>query len=372
MNSPSVVSAPDGTEEVRVYRRRWVILALFSLVLMLNSMPWTQYTVLEDVVTNYYGVTSNLVEWTGLVYNVTAMILVPTCCLGFGKICKWWVGVRLTVSIGILGTTLGLLIRIVGCWPQHYWAVIAGQAIVGASTNFLTSAPTPSGGVVVSGKGGVFGYGCYDGWPDGSSLGNWRARHAFNISWNDSHFPFWITTGPDEEVQASIMPLKEQLDHDGEVSVISYFGCFASFALYSAAIGATSMAVLYMSVGIMGTFLASCFVPAYEWAIELTYPEPEGNPTSLLNWIVQPCSLVTTLVYSYVFSSWGAHAAHGLLGALSLVGLFMQICIPKNYKRLEAELANSRICLFSENTADCLSSGIHSRTEKENSGVKTN
>lgn len=33
--------------------------------------------------------------------------------------------------------------------------------------------------------------------------------------------------------------------------------------------------------------MTSYFVPAYEWAVELTYPEPEGNPTSILHWVIQ-------------------------------------------------------------------------------------
>lgn len=33
--------------------------------------------------------------------------------------------------------------------------------------------------------------------------------------------------------------------------------------------------------------MTSYFIPAYEWAVELTYPEPEGNPTSILNWVMQ-------------------------------------------------------------------------------------
>ncbi|KAE8743917.1 hypothetical protein FOCC_FOCC009475 [Frankliniella occidentalis] len=133
----SIITPAASVADIRVYGRRWVILALFSLVLMLNSMPWSQYTVLEDVVTEYYGVSSSQVEWTGLVYNVTAMVLVLPAAWFLEKY-----GVRAAVTVGIVGTTLGLSVRIVGCWPRHFWAVIVGQAIVGASTNFLTSAPT--------------------------------------------------------------------------------------------------------------------------------------------------------------------------------------------------------------------------------------
>lgn len=67
-------SAPQP-QEVRVYRRRWAMLALFVAAIALNALPWMQYTVIGDVATPYYGVTHTMIEWTSMVYNVTAMLL---------------------------------------------------------------------------------------------------------------------------------------------------------------------------------------------------------------------------------------------------------------------------------------------------------
>lgn len=61
---------------VRVYGRRWLLLALFVAVILLNALPWLQYCVIENVVVRYYRVNDTLVKWTSLVYNVTAMLLV--------------------------------------------------------------------------------------------------------------------------------------------------------------------------------------------------------------------------------------------------------------------------------------------------------
>lgn len=54
-----------------VTRRRWVILALFVVYSASNSMQWTQYTIINDVVVAYYGVDSTLVSWTSLIYMIT-------------------------------------------------------------------------------------------------------------------------------------------------------------------------------------------------------------------------------------------------------------------------------------------------------------
>lgn len=36
--------------------------------------------------------------------------------------------------------------------------------------------------------------------------------------------------------------------------------------------------------------MTSFFVSGLEMAAELTYPEPEGNPTSIINWMFQVLS----------------------------------------------------------------------------------
>lgn len=56
--------------------RRWVILALFVVYSASNSMQWTQYTIINDIVVGYYGVDSTLVSWTSMVYMVTYVPLI--------------------------------------------------------------------------------------------------------------------------------------------------------------------------------------------------------------------------------------------------------------------------------------------------------
>ncbi|KOB74380.1 Uncharacterized protein OBRU01_09545 [Operophtera brumata] len=59
-----------------VYRRRWLILALFMVYSASNSMQWTQYSIISNVVMAYYGVESTLVSWTSMVYMVTYVPLI--------------------------------------------------------------------------------------------------------------------------------------------------------------------------------------------------------------------------------------------------------------------------------------------------------
>lgn len=59
-----------------VFKYRWLILALFVIFSASNSMQWTQYTIIQDIVVSYYGVSGNLVSWTSIVYMITYVPLI--------------------------------------------------------------------------------------------------------------------------------------------------------------------------------------------------------------------------------------------------------------------------------------------------------
>ncbi|CAH2049880.1 unnamed protein product, partial [Iphiclides podalirius] len=59
-----------------VYKSRWLMLAFFVVYSASNSLQWTQYTIIQDVVVRYYGVASNVVSWTSIVYMITYVPLI--------------------------------------------------------------------------------------------------------------------------------------------------------------------------------------------------------------------------------------------------------------------------------------------------------
>ncbi|CAG4950596.1 unnamed protein product [Parnassius apollo] len=60
----------------KVYKSRWVMLAVFVLYSASNSLQWTQYTIIQDIVVRYYGVPSTVVSWTSIVYMITYVPLI--------------------------------------------------------------------------------------------------------------------------------------------------------------------------------------------------------------------------------------------------------------------------------------------------------
>ncbi|CAK1601581.1 unnamed protein product [Parnassius mnemosyne] len=75
-------SVMDGISEdkilmnYKVYKSRWVMLAFFVLYSASNSLQWTQYTIIQDIVVKYYGVPSMVVSWTSMVYMITYVPLI--------------------------------------------------------------------------------------------------------------------------------------------------------------------------------------------------------------------------------------------------------------------------------------------------------
>jgi hypothetical protein len=52
----------------KVYKRRWLTLLIYILFCTVSSSQWTQYAIINNVVTRYYKVDSIYVDWTAIIY----------------------------------------------------------------------------------------------------------------------------------------------------------------------------------------------------------------------------------------------------------------------------------------------------------------
>lgn len=58
-----------------VYKKRWLILGIFVLYSASNAMQWIQYSIIANIITEFYGVSSIAVDWTSMIYMV---LYIPT------------------------------------------------------------------------------------------------------------------------------------------------------------------------------------------------------------------------------------------------------------------------------------------------------
>jgi hypothetical protein len=52
----------------RIYKRRWLILFIYILFCFVSTSQWTQYAIINNVVSRYYNVKSDYVDWTAIIY----------------------------------------------------------------------------------------------------------------------------------------------------------------------------------------------------------------------------------------------------------------------------------------------------------------
>ncbi|ROT81702.1 putative uncharacterized MFS-type transporter C09D4.1 [Penaeus vannamei] len=70
----ATAAPPSGA--LKVYPIRWFILALFVLYSMSNAFQWIQYSIINNIIVDYYGVKSTMVDWTSMLYMVTYIPLI--------------------------------------------------------------------------------------------------------------------------------------------------------------------------------------------------------------------------------------------------------------------------------------------------------
>lgn len=122
-----------------------------------------------------------------------------------------------------------------------------------------------------------------------------------------------------------------------EWAVVIYVFALLGAAAYSVAVSRGTLLMVYLASGMLGFFMPCFYVPGLALAVELTYPEPEGNPTAIINWLIQPTAMLIKTVYSLLFESPGPDVAHTVQCSFLVVGLICICCVPKKYKRREAE-----------------------------------
>jgi hypothetical protein len=58
------------------YKRRWPILFIFVFYSMSNAMQWTQFAIINDIITAFYNVDSIAVSWTSMIFMITYVVLI--------------------------------------------------------------------------------------------------------------------------------------------------------------------------------------------------------------------------------------------------------------------------------------------------------
>ncbi|XP_060763658.1 heme transporter FLVCR1-like isoform X1 [Neoarius graeffei] len=123
--------------QARLYRRRFAVLLIFSLYSLLNAFQWIQYSIITNILTHFYGVTSVMIDWLSVVYMVTYIPLIfPVTWL---LDCK---GLRITALLGSGLNCAGAWLKCASAAPGLFWVTMTAQVVCSVAQVFILGLPS--------------------------------------------------------------------------------------------------------------------------------------------------------------------------------------------------------------------------------------
>ncbi|XP_061467774.1 heme transporter FLVCR2 isoform X2 [Rhineura floridana] len=130
-------SVPGPLPEVRLTRRRWAIVFLFSSYSFCNAFQWIQYGSINLIFARFYDVTPFTIDWLSMCYMIVYIpLLFPVAWLLDKK------GLRFIALAGSALNCLGALVKIGSVKPSLFPVTILGQVVCSLAQVFILGMPS--------------------------------------------------------------------------------------------------------------------------------------------------------------------------------------------------------------------------------------
>ncbi|XP_071780265.1 choline/ethanolamine transporter flvcr2a isoform X1 [Centroberyx gerrardi] len=147
------VQSPDVTDQIectsipntdggspattRLYRRRWVIVFLFSSYSLCNAFQWIQYGIINNIFMKFYNVDSFDIDWLSMVYMLTYIpFIFPVTWLLDKK------GLRVIALVATAINCIGTWIKVASVRPSLFWVTMLGQFACSLAQVFILGMPS--------------------------------------------------------------------------------------------------------------------------------------------------------------------------------------------------------------------------------------
>ncbi|KAJ8736680.1 hypothetical protein PYW08_007336 [Mythimna loreyi] len=428
LESPTKKGAPEYT----VFPIRWLVLFVFVFNSASNSMQWIQYTIIQDAVVKYYGVSSIQVYWTSMIFMITYIPLIFPASFLLDK-----TNLRVTTIIGSFGTCLGAWLKVFSVPQDMFWLGFMGQTVVAISQVFILNVPPRLAAVwfgadQVSSACSIGVFGNQLGVAVGFVLPPMLVRASGTIPEiaADLRLMFYLIAGftsvlfvfillffkaaPPSPPSAAadmgnsldsnfLLSLKKLITNRNYVLLLISYGLNVgtfyaistllnqviltyypganvdagriglvivvagmagsvvcglildkthrfketTLSVYAASVvgmliftftlDCGYISVVYLSSILLGFFMTGYLPVGFEFASEVTYPEPEGTTSGILNAVVQIFGIVTTLLYEWMLGTVGDRWANLTLCALLAFGTAITAAIRSDLRRQAAQ-----------------------------------
>ncbi|KAL0967454.1 hypothetical protein UPYG_G00252440 [Umbra pygmaea] len=123
--------------ETKLYLGRFAVLAVFSLYSLVNAFQWIQYSIIANVFTHFYGVSSDKIDLLSIVYMVAYIPLIfPATWLLDKK------GLKLTALMGAGLNCVGAWVKCASVRPDLFGVTMTGQVICSLAQVFILGLPS--------------------------------------------------------------------------------------------------------------------------------------------------------------------------------------------------------------------------------------
>ncbi|XP_061842892.1 choline/ethanolamine transporter flvcr2b-like isoform X3 [Nerophis lumbriciformis] len=130
-------SEADTGRATRLYKRRWVMVLLFSSYSLCNSYQWIQYGIISNIFTKFYQVDDFTIDWMSMIYMLTYIpFILPVTWLLDRK------GLRVVAIAATALNCAGTWLKVVSVQPHLFAVTFSGQFCCSLAQVFILGMPS--------------------------------------------------------------------------------------------------------------------------------------------------------------------------------------------------------------------------------------
>ncbi|CAG2209013.1 FLVCR [Mytilus edulis] len=381
--------------ESRLYKRRWIIIFVFSFYLSSNAFQWLSLNIIGDVILTFYNASlpedelkrDMSLDWLSLIYMLTYVTLIfPS---------MWFLqkkGLRVSTLCGAFLNAIGAWIKVASVNSDRFGVLMFGQTMCAIAQVFTLSLPARIAAVwfgpnEVSTATAIGIFGIQIGHAMGFVVPPIIVPHSeiiedigqnlstmFYISAGVSTIYFVVliaamNLGCSYAISTLLNPIilfyfKSHQKDAGFIgltiilsgvvgSILSglwldrtktfkgttigiYLISCIGMVVYTFILKLHRLWLVYVFAGFLGFFLTGYRPVGFQLAAEVTYPECEGTSSGLLNLAAEIIGIVSTIGMRALMTNVSIFAANATVCAALLVGTVLSAFIRPNYKRQAA------------------------------------
>ncbi|XP_054435533.1 feline leukemia virus subgroup C receptor-related protein 2-like [Pteronotus mesoamericanus] len=130
-------SAREDFSVIKVSKRRWAVVLLFSCYSMCNAFQWIQYGSINNIFMNFYEVSPFAIDWLSMCYMLTYIFLLLPVAWLLEKF-----GLRTIALAGSALNCLGAWVKLGSLQPHLFAVTMLGQVICSVAQVFILGMPS--------------------------------------------------------------------------------------------------------------------------------------------------------------------------------------------------------------------------------------